>query len=712
MLTSLSEHQLLVFFTQLFVLLVAARVLGSAARRIGQPSVVGEIAAGVLLGPSIFGNLWPAGFEWFLPDDPVQSAMLLTVGWLGVVLLLLATGFETDLALIRRMGRAVVIVGTGSLIVPFAMGLGTGWIIPDEFVGEGTDRVVFALFLATALSISSLPVIAKILGELGLIRRNFAQLTLAAGMANDVVGWILLGVIAALATSGVVSVEGVLFTLGAMAVFLVASLTIGQRIVDGLLRRSRRQGDSVTAVLSTVFIVTLAAAAITQAIEVEAVLGAFVAGIVLGRSRFGQDSVVGYVESIASGFLAPIFFATAGLRVDLSALGDPTVIAWTVVVVAVASISKLVGSYAGARLVGLSSREGLALGAGLNARGALEIIIATIGLSLGVLSDSAYTVVVVMAIATTVMAPVMLRKVVTDWEGDDAERSRLAREESMSRNVVVRDTRLLVATQGTPSSIAAAQLLQFAWPNEAAATVVVAGETPDDALAPVLAVLDDRDVEVRRTPGVDPGREILAESRLGYGVIALGASSSRQDGTVVSPLIDRVLTEATVPVVIVRRGRNLERDLPGAFTRAVVPVTGSRSSRAAQEVAGSLSTKLGTEIVLSHVQVARRAGPPASGRAFWRHDLPTGQAASVGGRLLDQASLLAAEVQARWRIEERSGPNPGHELVELAREVEADLIVMGASVRRIDDHPFLGHTVEAVLDESDATVAVVVVPSA
>ena len=710
MLTSLSEHQLLVFFTQLFVLLVLARLLGRLARRVGQPAVIGEITAGVLLGPSVFGRVWSDGFDWFLPDDPVQGAMLLTVGWLGVVLLLLGTGFETDLALIRRMGGAVVIVASGSLIVPFAMGLGTGWIIPDQFVGEGTDRLVFALFLATALSISSLPVIAKILAELGMLRRNFAQLTLAAGMANDVVGWILLGVIAGLATSGEVSLSGVAFTLVAISVFLMASLTLGQRLVDHLLRRARQGGESITSVLSIVFIITVAAAAITQAIEVEAVLGAFVAGMVLGRSRFGQEALVGHVEAIASGFLAPIFFATAGLRVDLSALGDATVITWTVVVVAVASISKFVGSYAGARLARLTNREGLALGAGLNARGALEIIIATIGLSLGVLSTEAYTVVVVMAIATTVMAPAMLRAAVRGWHGNDEEQVRLAREESMSRNVVVRDTRLLLPTRGTPSSIAAAQLLHFTWPSDAAATVLMAGEADDDVLAPVLNVLHGRRVEVMRTPGHDPGLDILDEARLGYGVIGLGASSSRQHGGVVSPLIDRVLTEAEVPVVIVRRGQGLARELPGAFTRAIVPVTGSRSSRAAQEVAGSLSSQLGTEVVLMHVLVDRGSSASAGGVAFWRHDVPRGQTAGVGSRLLGQAEALAVELGARAVVDEVQGTNPANEIVAMARDREADLIVLGASVRRIDDHPFLGHTVEAVLDQSDATVAVVVVP--
>lgn len=710
MLESLSEHQLLVFWTQLLVLLVVARVLGRLARALGQPAVIGELTAGVLLGPSVFGQLWPDGFEWFLPDDPVQSGMLQTVGWLGVVLLLLATGFETDLALIQRLGRAAVLVATGSLVVPFAMGLAVGFAIPEGFLGDDTSRLVFALFMATAMSISSLPVIAKILTELRMMRRNFGQLTLAAGMANDVVGWILLGVIAGIATSGSVSLGGVTFTLVGMASFFLVALTIGQRVVDGMLRAARSRGDDTVALLGVVFVVTLAFSVATQALHVEAVLGAFVAGIVLGRSRFHQEGVVTSVEAIASGLLAPIFFATAGLRVDLEALAEPEVVLWGLVILAVATVSKLLGAYLGARGAGLSRREGLALGAGLNARGALEIVIATIGLSLGVLDTTAYTVVVLMAIATSVIAGPMLRAVVRGWSGSEEERARLAREESMSRNVVVRAERLLLPSKGTPNSIAAAQLLHFAWPPESAATVMSVGDPDGEhGLRPVVDVLAEREVEVVRLGEGDPASLILAEARLGFGVIGLGATEAGRGAGLLSPLLDRILTESPVPVVIVRRARGLDRPVPPAFARAVVGVTGSRASRAAQEIAGNLSSSLGTELVLTHIDVAAAAEPRPTARAFWRHELaqPT---ATVASGLLAKAEALAEELGARARGVERVGANPADEIVRVAAEEDADLVVLGASGRRLEDRPFLGHTVEAVLSRAEVTVAVVVTP--
>ncbi|MCI0547396.1 MAG: cation:proton antiporter, partial [Candidatus Rokubacteria bacterium] len=185
----MTEHQLLIFWAQLLALLVTARGLGLLMQRIGQPQVVGELAAGLLLGPSVLGKLAPAAQVWLFPDDPVQRGLLSGVAWIGVFLLLVATGFETDVALIRRLGRATTRVVLGSLLIPVLAGVVFGLSMPDSFLGEGAAREVFALFMGTALGISALPVIAKILAELELMRRNVAQVILAAAMVDDVAGW-------------------------------------------------------------------------------------------------------------------------------------------------------------------------------------------------------------------------------------------------------------------------------------------------------------------------------------------------------------------------------------------------------------------------------------------------------------------------------------------------------------------------------------------
>ena len=337
--------------------------------------------------------------------------------------------------------------------------------------------------------------IAKILSELGLMRRDFGQITVAAGMANDVVGWIMLAVFTGFATSGEVSASGIVRTVGGLAIFLALAMTVGQRVVDRALRWVRRDGPDVAGAMTVVVMTMLIYGVATQALGIEAVLGAFVAGVVLHRSRFQQREVLDHLESVTNTFLAPVFFATAGLRVDLGLLGQDDDVGGRVVAVAI--VAKFVGAFIGARLAGQSTRAATALGAGLNARGALEIVIASVGLSLGVFTETAYTVIVIVPLITSIFAAVTLRIIVRDWRGTDEEQDRLDREEALAKNLVVTSQRILLPSKGHPASIAAAQLAQFAWPKEAPSTILTVGD--EDADISVLeAVLDEREVDHNR----------------------------------------------------------------------------------------------------------------------------------------------------------------------------------------------------------------------
>ncbi len=707
MLTPLDEHQLLVFWTQLLVLVVAARLCGTLMRRVNLPSVIGQLAAGVVLGPSIFGKVWPDGFEWFLPHEEISSGALLAVSWLGVALLLVTAGFETDLELIRRLGRAAALVTGFSLVVPLLGGLAVGFALPDLFLGEGTDRTVFALFVAAALSVSALAVIAKILSELGLMRRDFGQITVAAGMANDVVGWVMLAVFAGFAASGEVSVGNVAETVLGLAAFLAVAMTLGQRAVDRALKWVRRDGPNISGAMTVVVLTMLVYGVATQALGIEAVLGAFVAGVVLHRSRFQQHEVLHHIESVTNTFLAPVFFATAGLRVDLGLLGNGEALAWASAVVGVAIVAKFAGAFLGARLAGQSRRAAAALGAGLNARGALEIVIASVGLSLGVFTETAYTVIIIVPLITSVFAAVSLRIVVRDWRGSPEEQERLDREETLSRNLVVKSSRILLPSQGEPASIAAAQIVQFAWPKEAPATVVSVADGqgwPDITI--IRNVLDEREVDHSQLRGDDIASQIVAESLLGYGVIVVGVAA-RHAGVLYSPMVDELLLNASIPVVIVRRARGLDRPLPAAFSRAIVPVTGTTSSLSAQEVAFSISAELGTEIVLTHVVNRPGSHLPNFLSRRRTNDDPVLDAAD---EMMGRALVRAEESGVTSRLLMAEGVSAGHVLVDSARKESADLVVLGAQLRHVDGRPFIGHTVETVLERSDATVVVVAQP--
>jgi Kef-type K+ transport system membrane component KefB/nucleotide-binding universal stress UspA family protein len=702
-----SEHQLLLFWLQLLSLLLFARVLGGAMRTIGQPAVIGELAAGLVLGPSVLGHLAPGLHGWLFPDDPLQRALLAGPAWVGVFLLLILTGSETDLDLIRRLGRATGRVAIGSLVLPVIAGVGLGVVLPEEFVGEGAQREVFALFMGTALGISALPVIAKILSDLDLMRRNVAQVLLAAAMADDIAGWILLGMVAGLAQSGSLDAVRLAVTIGGLGLFLALAFTVGQRAVDALLRGVllRRLGTSAS--LTAVLLVALAAGATTHAIGLEAVFGAFIAGIVLGRSRFHEAEAMAQLDGVTRSFFAPLFFATAGLRVDLGLLRDPEVLGWGLAVVAAASVSKAGGAYLGSRFAGLPRREGLALGVGLNARGAVEIVVATVGLSIGVLNPSSYTLVVLLAIVTSMMAPPLLRLVIRDWPGSDEEQARLAQERQLGGNVLVRAGRVLLPSHGGPNSVLAARLVHSAWPDDAEVTILAAGrDVPSEDLAKVNAALEGRARRVQDEPGKEPLAAILEQAALGYGAVAVGATDERIAGTLVSPVVDDLLASSPLPVVMVRRGSRLAPEATPRFRRILVPAVGTRPGRAAQEIAYGVAKRHDARVLLAHVVTT----PSISHALGYRYDGAHSPRPDVVERVVEEARALANEMGVRVEPVIRSGVSAAEEILALARESHVDLLVLAANLRQFTGRPFLGHGVEYLLEEAEATVVVVTAP--
>jgi len=449
--TSAPHHDILLLLVQLCLLLITARLLGEAAQRLRQPAVVGEILAGVVLGPSVLGNL-PAVHRWTIPAPGVSGYLLEEVSLLGAMLLLLITGMETDLRLIRTHARTAMGVSLGGIITTLATGFMLGWHLPEEMRGASSQPLVFALFVATAMSISAIPVIAKVLMDLGLMRRDIGQTILAAGMSDDTVGWILLSIVVGLATGdGVFSASSVLVIVGTVLLFLGGSFTVGAVAVERLLAWCQDRLVSRDRILTLVVALMFAWAALTQALGLEAVFGAFVMGILLGRVRRLPHDVIEVLERVTMAVFAPIFFATAGLKVDVSALLEPRLAVIAGAVIVVATFGKVVGTYLGARLIGRRPHwNALAFGAGLNARGAMEIIIATIGLKIGILSVPMFSVIVVMAIATSLMAPTALRWVVRHIEPDAEELARLRREATEEGSLFGALKRVLVPSRVRP----------------------------------------------------------------------------------------------------------------------------------------------------------------------------------------------------------------------------------------------------------------------
>lgn len=402
----LAAHELLVFLVQVGSLLALALLLGRLAVRLGMPAVVGELTSGVLLGPSLLDQVAPGLTGWLLPKDPAQFHLLDAFGQIGVLLLVGVTGIQLDFALVRKKGLAAAKISLFGLVVPLGLGVACGFLLPSALSADGAERGVFALFLGVAMCVSAIPVIAKTLMDMGLLHRNVGQLTLTAGMVDDAVGWLLLSVVSAMATVGV-STGKVAASAGCLLLVLAIAFA-ARRPVALLLRWANRQSEPGVAVSLMVVLMLLSAAG-THALGLEAIFGAFVCGIVIGTTGEVGAAGLAPLRTLVLGVLAPVFFATAGLRMDLTALGEPSVLVAGIVVLLVAIAGKFAGAFLGARLSGLGRWEALALGAGMNARGVVEVVVAMVGLRLGVLTTATYTIVVLVAIVTSLMAPPILR---------------------------------------------------------------------------------------------------------------------------------------------------------------------------------------------------------------------------------------------------------------------------------------------------------------
>ena len=435
-----------VFVGQVVLLLLTGRLLGEAMLRLGQPAVVGQLLAGIVLGPSVFGLLAPHAQAMVFPADHTQKAMIDGVAQLGVLLLLLLTGMETDVALVRAVGRPAAGVSLSGIVVPLVCGIAVGlFVLPDSLVPAPDKRLVTALFLGTALSISSIKIVAMVIDEMNFMRRNLGQIIVASAIIDDTVGWIIIAITFGLARPGGLDLAHLGLSVGGVLVFLALSVTVGRRAVAWLMRWTNDHFMSDLAVVTVILVIMGLMALVTDAIGVHTVLGAFMAGVLVGQSPILTKRAEQEIRGLVTALFAPIFFGLAGLSTDLTVLKDPTLLALTGGLILIASLGKFGGAFVGGALGKLSMPESLALALGMNARGSTEVIVATIGLSIGALNPTLFTMIVTMAVVTTMAMPPTLRWALGRLPVSDEEAARLDREAFEATAFVANIERVLLA---------------------------------------------------------------------------------------------------------------------------------------------------------------------------------------------------------------------------------------------------------------------------
>ncbi|RSN44689.1 cation/H(+) antiporter [Amycolatopsis sp. WAC 04197] len=379
------------------VVVGACKVVGWLAQRIGQPAVIGEITAGILLGPSVLGALWPSGAAVLIPKAAVPQ--LNVVAQLGVIFFVFLAGLELNTRLLRGRGRLALVVSHVSIALPFLLGVGLALFAYTRF-GTGGGFLPFALFFGVSMSITALPVLVRILHEIGLFRSEIGVVTLTCAVVDDVTAWSLLALVIALTTAS--SLVGVVLTVVLTAAF-VALLGL---VVRPLLRKFVAGASAArlhrVAPLSVVGVLVCAMA--TEWIGVHAMFGAFVFGVVFPRDNPMATWLHDKAGGLTTALMLPLFFAYSGLRTDLGLLSGGGAWLWCGAILLVAVAGKFGGSALAARAVGENWNRSLQVGALMNCRGLTELVVLNIGLDLGVLSPTLFTMLVIMALVSTAMA--------------------------------------------------------------------------------------------------------------------------------------------------------------------------------------------------------------------------------------------------------------------------------------------------------------------
>jgi Kef-type K+ transport system membrane component KefB len=705
-----SHHDILVLLVQVSVLLFTARLLGELSQKLGQPTVIGEILAGILLGPSLLSGIFPALGEWLVPHTPTQGHLLELVSLMGVLFLLLVTGLETDLPLIRKQARSAIGVAFGGLLATLSTGFLIGQFIPDDLLVDPNQRFVFALFLATAMAISAIPVVAKILMEMKLTRRNIGQTIIAAAMIDDTVGWILLSVVIGIASEGVLSLAGFAQSILRVLALMVLSFTAGTWIVRRSLAFVHNKLHMTDKILSTLVFFMLAWSAFSQAIGLEALLGAFVIGMVFSQMPSLSPEAIHKLDSLTFGIFAPIFFAVAGLKVNIATLFEPRLFLIACLVIAAAIGFKLLGNYLGARIIGGAEHwTAVFYGSGLNARGSMGIIIASIGLSLNLLSLEIFSIVVVMAILTSLLAPLMLRWSLSHIKPEQEELERLRQEELNAQNMIANVHRVLLPVRAraatSPSQRIEAQILQRLHANspiELTLLTVAKSETRTEAgdfLDKLASLFQLPKLNKRILTGTMTQNLILKEIDKGYDLVVLGASERLTNSEVLfAPLLDTIVRLSPVPTLVVQGIHTKENWQP---SKILVPSNGSLASKRAAELAFALAQAEDSVTIMRVVEESYSDESLDASGTLVARQIFDAHASLEQIRELGQSQAIATEAEV---VIDRE---PETAILRMAAEMDADLIILGTSIRIGTEQLYLGPRVERVLKNANCPVIVI-----
>lgn len=378
---------------QIILMLSIARILGSLARKLGQPAVLSEILGGIILGPTVFGALNPALWRELFPLSGDSFQLLNALANLGLIMFVFIAGMEVDLNYLRGREKSAISTSISGIVLPFVLGYATVILIPQLWHTSIKDLQLFAIFIGTALSISALPVIARILMDLDVMKAELGGIIMVAATINDIFGWSIFALIPTSLETDVRLSWDLILTIGMLAMTFGVLYLIKKK-------RSNPTGLPWGGIIDLIALAMLAASLASQLSGGHCIVAAFLAGLILSERRFRKEGILKRIYLPVMTILVPIYFVSLGLRIDFAADFDATTV---LMIFAIACAGKIIGAGLGAKAAGMDNRKSLAIGFGLNARGAMEIALASAALHYGLIEGQIFVALVIMALGTTVI---------------------------------------------------------------------------------------------------------------------------------------------------------------------------------------------------------------------------------------------------------------------------------------------------------------------
>lgn len=393
------KHPLPILLAQIITIIFVARFFGWVSRKIGQPSVVGEVIAGIVLGPSLIGMYFPDFAATLFPKDSLGNLQFLSQ--IGLIFFMFVIGMELDLKALKNKAHEAVVISHASIIIPFALGLGLAYFIYDQFAPQGVEFASFGLFIGISMSITAFPVLARIVQERGIQKTKLGSIVITCAAADDITAWCILAAVIAIVKAG--SFVSSLYIIGLAIIYVLVMLKVVRPFLKRVGDLNATRESLNKPVVAIFFLTLLLSAYVSESIGIHALFGAFLAGAIMPENSKFRNIFIEKVEDVSVIVLLPLFFVFTGLRTQIGLLDDPYLWKITGLIIVVAVVGKFFGSALAAKFVGQNWKDSLSIGALMNTRGLMELIVLNIGFDLGVLSSQVFTMMVIMALLTTFM---------------------------------------------------------------------------------------------------------------------------------------------------------------------------------------------------------------------------------------------------------------------------------------------------------------------